>query len=64
MWRAVVHWGQHQTGVDGEPGVWREGERKKMEETLEGLLEHIRVMEISEEVFVNEVRMPLYEWVR
>ncbi len=59
MWRAVLRWGQHATGVDGGPGAWREGERIKMEETLDGLVEHVRVMDISDDVFTNEVGVVL-----
>lgn len=59
VWRAVLRWGQHATGVDGGPGAWREGERIKMEETLDGLVEHVRVMDISDDVFTNEVGVVL-----
>ncbi len=57
VWRAVLRWGQHVTGVEGGVGIWREGERLKMAETLDGLVEHIRIMEISDEVFTNEVSL-------
>ena len=55
MWLAVVRWGQYQASVKQEMLLWTEEQRLQVREALQGVLEHIRVMEISSEVFAREV---------
>lgn len=51
----MVEWGKHQAGVKQEMLLWLEEHRLLVREALQGVLEHIRVMEISSEVFAREV---------
>lgn len=55
MWHAVVRWGQHKAGVTQDIVLWTEEHRRLIQDALQGVLEHIRVMEISSEVFAREV---------
>lgn len=55
VWHAVVRWGQHRSGVKQEVGLWTEEQRSQLQGALQGVLEHIRVGEISSEVFAREV---------
>ena len=51
----MVRWGQHQAGVKQDMVLWTEEHRVLIQEVLQGVLQHIRVMEISSEVFAREV---------
>lgn len=55
VWHAVVQWGQHKAGVKQAMVLWTEQDRTLVQEALQGVLQHIRVAEISEEVFSREV---------
>lgn len=55
MWHAVVQWGQHKAGVKQTMLLWTEEERTRIKEALEGVLQHIRLIELSSEVFTKEV---------
>lgn len=55
VWHAVVRWGQHHAGVEQEMLLWTEEHRLQVQGVLQGVLEHIRVMEISSEVFARDV---------
>lgn len=55
IWRAVMRWGQHNACVKQTPPMWGQAEKARMKETLEGVLGHVRIMEINSEVFAKEV---------
>ena len=50
-----MRWGQHNACVKQQPAMWGQAEKSRMKEALEGVLEHIRIMEINSEVFAKEV---------
>ena len=50
-----MRWGQHNACVKQPPAAWGQAEKNRMKEALEGVLEHIRIMEINSEVFAKEV---------
>lgn len=51
----MVQWGQHKAGVKQAMILWTEEDRTLVQEALHGVLQHIRLMEISSEVFAKEV---------
>jgi hypothetical protein len=55
VWRGVLAWGQAKAGVQSSVKQWTENDRSKMKQVLNGVLEHVRLMEIGSEVFAQEV---------
>ena len=55
MWHAVVEWGQHNAGVKQTVLLWTEEDRALVKQALQGVLEEVRIMEISSETFAKEV---------
>ena len=55
MWRAVVRWGQHKARVPRPSLLWSEDDRSQVKEALDGIMQHVQVMEIDSEVFAKEV---------
>lgn len=51
----MVQWGQHKAGVDRSSDSWTEGERSSIKDALEGVLDQVRLMDISSDVFAKEV---------
>ena len=50
-----MRWGQHNACVKQTPPMWGQAEKARMKEALEGVLGHVRIMEINSEVFAKEV---------
>ena len=55
MWRAVVRWGQHKARVPHPSLLWSEDDRSLVKQALDGILQHVQVMDINSEVFAKEV---------
>ena len=55
VWRAVVRWGQHKAMVPHPPIFWSENDRCLVSHALDGILQHVQVMEINSDVFSKEV---------
>jgi hypothetical protein len=55
VWRGVLAWGQANAGIQRSVQEWTDTDRTKMKLILNGVLEHVRLMEISSEVFAQEV---------
>lgn len=55
MWRAVVRWGQHKAKVPRPSILWSEDDRSLIKHALDGVLQHVQVMEINSEMFAKEV---------
>ena len=55
MWRAVVRWGQHKARVPRPSLLWSDVDRSQVKQALDGVLQHVQVMEIDSEVFAKEV---------
>ena len=51
----MVRWGQFHAQVKPAMLLWSEVDRGKVQASLEGVLEHVHVMEINSEVFAKEV---------
>lgn len=51
----VVRWGQHYAGIKQTTMPWSATDQSKIQEALQGVLEHVRIMEINSEVFAKEV---------
>jgi len=51
----VVKWGQHKARVPHPSQVWSEDDRSQVKQALDGVLQHVQVMEIDSEVFAKEV---------
>lgn len=55
VWRAVVRWGQHKARVLHPFLLWSEDDRSLVRRALEGVLQHVQVMDIDSDVFAKEV---------
>ena len=55
VWRVVVRWGQRYAGIKQTNMPWSATDQSKIQEALQGVLEHVRIMEINSEVFAKEV---------
>lgn len=51
----VVRWGQRYAGIKQTNMPWSATDQSKIQEALQGVLEHVRIMEINSEVFAKEV---------
>lgn len=57
VWRLCLRWARLQAGVDlgSSPRVWGEEERARVRLALEGVVQHIRLIQIDSNVFAEEV---------
>lgn len=55
VWRSVLHWAKHQSGVTQPTLHWSEEEKKKVCYHLGPLMHHIRFLLIDSTVFAEEV---------
>lgn len=55
MWRSVIRWGENQAGCSGGYSQWTDDDRVNVKEALSEVIEHVRLLQISSEVFAKEV---------
>jgi len=57
VWRFCLNWAKVQAGMDTSkaPQVWSEEERSFIRRSLDGIVEHIRILQIDSTVFAEEV---------
>ncbi|KAJ6216523.1 hypothetical protein RDWZM_007680 [Blomia tropicalis] len=55
VFRSVLAWAKHQTGVMKHTQHWNEDERNRVSQQLSGVINHIRVLLIDSQVFAEEV---------
>ena len=54
VWHAVVGWGQRRAGVKQTMLLWTEEQRALLQQALQGVLEHIRLTELSSDFLARE----------
>ena len=57
VWRLALDWARLQTGLeDGQsPKLWNEDQRSRVRTVLDGVVQHIRILNIDSSVFAEEV---------
>ena len=50
-----MQWGQHKAGIKQTSILWTEEDRQVVQDSLEGVLQHIRLIELGSEFFAKEV---------
>ncbi|RWS31696.1 uncharacterized protein B4U80_01927 [Leptotrombidium deliense] len=55
VWRAVLNWAKHNTGVMQPTAHWTEEERTRVCQQLSGVINHVRILLIDSHVFAEEV---------
>ncbi|KFM79229.1 TBC1 domain family member 24, partial [Stegodyphus mimosarum] len=55
VWRAVLAWAKHQSGVTQPTAHWTEEERARITQQMSGVINHVRILLIDSQVFAEEV---------
>ncbi|KAG8188652.1 hypothetical protein JTE90_026757 [Oedothorax gibbosus] len=55
VWRAVLSWAKHQSGVTQPTAHWTEEERARITQQMSGVINHVRILLIDSQVFAEEV---------
>ena len=58
VWRLAVDWAKLQTGLEDlqhAPKLWTEEQRSRVRQALDGVVQHIRILDIDSSVFAEEV---------
>ncbi|XP_074640066.1 uncharacterized protein LOC141898131 [Tubulanus polymorphus] len=57
IWQSVLSWAKYQVGISEEskPVDWSEEEKEKIKQVMEGVPEHIRLLQLTSSTFAEEV---------
>lgn len=55
VFRCTIEWAKHQTGIHKLVEHWNEDDRKRIQNQLSGVINHIRILLIDSQVFAEEV---------
>ncbi|OTF81296.1 hypothetical protein BLA29_006160 [Euroglyphus maynei] len=55
VFRSIIEWAKHQTGINKLVEHWNDDDRKRIQNQLSGVINHIRILLIDSQVFAEEV---------